>query len=277
MVRRVFARVAGVCGLLALVTATVGWVEGGLAQPGSYSPGRDDISDLGAVTANSAWIYNQVGANLTGVLVAVLAVGLWRALSPDLLGRLGAAALFVAGTGSFLDGLFRLDCRGIDAACTNDSWHSHAHKLESAITAAAILLAPLVSAFAFRRIRGGTARGCRAWPWFPRSCSRMRRSRRSETEPRREREPWSSSPGSPSSAPGWCVFPPTLTGLLRLHRGLASPQQAAQQFSVQLPCSASHAFATRFCARVSHASATRSCSSSRSRRARLGMRTSTAA
>jgi len=134
-------------------------VAGGLAQPGSYSPARNDISDLGAVTANSAWIYNQVGANLTGVLVAVLAVGLWWALSPDLLGRLGAAALFVASTGSFLDGLFHLDCREIDAACTNDSWHSHAHKLESGITAAAILLAPLVSAFAFRRIQSWR----RAW------------------------------------------------------------------------------------------------------------------
>jgi len=148
----VFARVAGVCGLLAFVTSTVGWVAGGLAQPGSYSPARDDISDLGAVTASSAWLYNQVGANLTGVLVAVLAVGLWRALSPDLLGRLGAVALLVAAVGSFLDGFFRLDCRGIDAACTNDSWHSHAHKIESGITAAAVLLAPLILAFAFRRM-----------------------------------------------------------------------------------------------------------------------------
>ena len=147
-----FARVAGVCGLLAFVTSTVGWVAGGLAQPGSYSPARDDISDLGAVTASSAWLYNQVGANLTGVLVAVLAVGLWRALSPDLLGRLGAVALLVAAVGSFLDGFFRLDCRGIDAACTNDSWHSHAHKIESGITAAAVLLAPLILAFAFRRM-----------------------------------------------------------------------------------------------------------------------------
>ena len=93
------------------------------------------------------------------MLVAVLAVGLWRALSPDLIGRLGAAALLVAGVGSFLDGLFRLDCRGIDAACRNDSWHSHAHKIESGITAAAILLAPPVCAFAFRRIQSWR----RAW------------------------------------------------------------------------------------------------------------------
>jgi Protein of unknown function (DUF998) len=152
MVRRVFARVAGVCGLLAFVTSTVGWVAGGLAQPASYSSARDDISDLGAVTASSPWLYNHLGANLTGLLVVALAIGLWQALSPDLLGRLGAAALLVAGAGSFLDGLFRLDCRGIDAACTNDSWHAHAHKVESGITAAAILLAPLIYAFAFRRI-----------------------------------------------------------------------------------------------------------------------------
>jgi hypothetical protein len=139
------------CGIAALFVSTIGWVAGGLAQPAAYSSARDDISDLGALTANSAWLYNQVGANLAGLLVLVLAVGLWQALSPDLLGRLAAAALFVAGAGSFLDGLFRLDCRGIDAACTNDSWHSHAHKIESGLTAAALILAPVLCALAFRR------------------------------------------------------------------------------------------------------------------------------
>jgi hypothetical protein len=155
MVRRVsssrFGRVAGICGIAALFVSTLGWIAGGLAQPAAYSSARDDISDLGALTANSAWLYNQVGANLAGLLVLVLAVGLWRALSPDLLGRLAVAALFVAGAGNFLDGLFRLDCRGIDAACTNDSWHSHAHKVESGISGAALVLAPVLFALAFRR------------------------------------------------------------------------------------------------------------------------------
>jgi Protein of unknown function (DUF998) len=158
MVRRVstlrFRRIAGVCGLLAFVTSAVGWIAGGFAQPSSYSVADDDISDLGAVKASSAWIYNQLGANLTGLLVVVLALGLWQALSPDLLGRLGAVALLVAGVGGFLDGVFRLDCRGIDAACTNDSWPSHAHKIESGITGAALLLAPLLCALAFRRVEG---------------------------------------------------------------------------------------------------------------------------
>ncbi|HSC51493.1 MAG TPA: DUF998 domain-containing protein, partial [Gaiellaceae bacterium] len=87
------ARVAGVCGLLAFLTATVGWAAGGFAQPAAYSVARDDISDLGAVTAASPWLYNQVGANVTGVLVVLCALGVWRAVGPSVLGRLGAAAL----------------------------------------------------------------------------------------------------------------------------------------------------------------------------------------
>jgi hypothetical protein len=62
-------RVSALCGLLAPVTFIVGWLAGGLAQPGAYSFVRDDISDLGALTANRAWIYNQIGANLTGLLM----------------------------------------------------------------------------------------------------------------------------------------------------------------------------------------------------------------
>src|SRR4029079_6444397 len=95
------ARLAGACGLLAFVTATVGWVAGGFAQPGAYSVSRGDLSDPLAVTAASPWLYNQVGANLTGVLVALTALGLWRAVSPSVLGRLRAAAPFVVGPGGF--------------------------------------------------------------------------------------------------------------------------------------------------------------------------------
>lgn len=125
---------------------------GDLAQPAAFSPANDDISDLGALTAASPWLYNQIGANLTGLLVMGLALGLWWALSPNLLGRIGAGAVFIAGLGAFLDGFFRLDCQGIDPGCANDSWHSAAHKWESRFTVAATLLAPLILALAFRRI-----------------------------------------------------------------------------------------------------------------------------
>src|SRR4029078_4399697 len=136
------ARLAGACGLLAFVTATVGWVAGGFAQPAAHRLSRGDISRPRAVTAASPWLYNQVGANLTGVLVALTALGLWRAVSPSVLGRLRGAALLRVGLGGFLDGLFRLDCRGIDAACTNHTWHAHAHKIEAGGTGADFPLAP---------------------------------------------------------------------------------------------------------------------------------------
>ena len=123
------ARVGGVCALLAFVTFTIGNIAGGLAQPDAYSFADDDISDLGAVTANSAWLYNQVAANLSGLLVALVGLALWRALSPDILGRTGAAALVATGISYFSEGFFRLDCRGIDAGCGNVSWHAHAHKM----------------------------------------------------------------------------------------------------------------------------------------------------
>jgi Protein of unknown function (DUF998) len=145
-------RLAAACGLLAPVTSTVGWAVGGLTQRDEYSSLDDDISDLGALTASSAWIYNQIGANVTGLLVVAFALGLWRALSPDVPGRVGAAALIVLGLGVFLDGLFRLDCQGIDVGCENDSWHASAHKMEGRVTTAATVTAPFVLAFAFRRL-----------------------------------------------------------------------------------------------------------------------------
>lgn len=132
------------------MTFTVAWVAGGVAQPSAYDAADDDISDLGAITAQSAWIYSQIGANLNGILILLLGLGLWRALSPDIVGRLGAGVLVAAGASTFFDGIFRLDCQGIDIGCDNVSWHSRAHKIESGLTAALTLLAPLL-AFAFRR------------------------------------------------------------------------------------------------------------------------------
>jgi hypothetical protein len=152
--RPALVRAGAICALLAFATLLLGWTLGGLAQPSAYSSVRDDTSDLGALTAASPWLFNQLGDNLTGLLVIVFAVGLWVELSPDIFGRLGALAVAVTGAGAFVDGLVRLDCRGIDAGCKNVSWHAHAHKIESGVTGAAFLLAPLILAFAFRRVPG---------------------------------------------------------------------------------------------------------------------------
>lgn len=145
-------RAAAVCGLVAPLTYVASLVFGGLAQPDEFSSANDDISDLGAETAANAWIYNQIGMNLTGILIVAFAVGLWLALSPSVLGRLGAAALALMGLTLFLEGFFRLDCRGIDAACENTSWTSDGHKLVTAISGAFLFAAPILLAFAFRRI-----------------------------------------------------------------------------------------------------------------------------
>jgi hypothetical protein len=154
-------RLAALCGLLAPVAFVVGLVVGDLVQPDAFSPADDNISDLGALTASSPWLYNQVASNLTGLLILGLALGLWSALGSGLLARLGVVALVVVGVGRFLEGFLRLDCQGIDVACDNDSWHSSAHRVESGISAAATFLAPFILAFAFR--------GLPAWRrlWLP--------------------------------------------------------------------------------------------------------------
>src|SRR5918994_6562780 len=149
--RRMPLRAAAICGLLAPVTVSIGWIGGALAQPDAYSSADDDLSDLGAQTANMAWIHNQIGENLTGILIILFGLGLWRALSPDVLGRIGAGALILGGLTQFLTGFFPLDCRGIDPGCTNDSWHSSAHKMNNRFSVV-IFAAPLILAFAFRRI-----------------------------------------------------------------------------------------------------------------------------
>jgi hypothetical protein len=147
-------RVSAICGLLAPITFTAGWLLGGLAQPSAYSAFDNDISDLGALTAGSPWLYNQLGSNTTGILVLALAIGLWKTIGIRLSGRIGVIALGVVGVGQFLDGLFRLDCREIDAGCdaTTASWHANAHGIETGFTVLGTLVAVFALARAFKKI-----------------------------------------------------------------------------------------------------------------------------
>jgi hypothetical membrane protein len=145
-------RFAAVCGLLAPLTYTVALLFGGLAQRDAFSSADDAISDLGADTASSPWIYNQIGMNVTGMLILLFAFGLWRTLSPDLLARLGAGILALQGLTLFLQGLFTLDCQGIDSGCENTSWQSEGHRWVSRLSGGALAIAPIVLAIAFRRL-----------------------------------------------------------------------------------------------------------------------------
>lgn len=145
-------RAAAICGLLAPVTFIVGLVLGDLAQPDAFSSANDNVSDLGAQTADQAWIYNQIAANLNGLLIVAFALGLWRALGSGWLARLGVLGLAVIGVTRFLEGFLRLDCRGMDEGCENTSWQADGHRFESGIASALFFLVPLLLAFAFRRL-----------------------------------------------------------------------------------------------------------------------------
>jgi hypothetical protein len=45
-----------------------------------------------------------------------------------------------------------LTAKGIDVGCENESWHADAHKIEGRFTTAGIVAAPIILAFAFRRL-----------------------------------------------------------------------------------------------------------------------------
>ncbi len=145
-------RIPAICGLLAGPAFIVGWVAGGLAQPDEYSFLDHAMSDLGAETAGSPWLFNQIGANLAGVLLLVFAIGLWRSLGRHRSARIGSVLVAVVGIASFFDGVFRLDCRQMDAGCdaSDASWHGTAHGISSTFTFLAFALAPFVLARALK-------------------------------------------------------------------------------------------------------------------------------
>jgi hypothetical protein len=145
-------RAAAICGLLAAATFVVGLVSGDLAQPEPFSPADDDVSDLGAATATAPWIYNQVAANLNGLFLGAFALGLWGALGPGWLARIGVLCLLALGVLRFLEGFLRLDCQGVDIGCDNSSWQADGHGIESGISAALFFVAPPLLALAFRRL-----------------------------------------------------------------------------------------------------------------------------
>lgn len=145
-------RAAAICGLLAPVTFIVGVLLGDLAQSDAFSPADDNISDLGAQTAEQAWLYNQVASNLNGLLIVAFGLGLWQAVGPGLLARLGVLGLIGIGLTRFLEGFLRLDCGGMDEVCENTSWQAEGHRIETGVTSVLLFLVPPVLAFAFRRL-----------------------------------------------------------------------------------------------------------------------------
>jgi hypothetical membrane protein len=153
-------RLAAAAGLLSAVVMTVGWIVAGLLQSSSYSWTAQEISDLGALTAQHAWVWN-LADSLSGVLLTVFAVGVFWLMGSSRSGRIGAVLIGVVGLGSLLDGLVREDCPlSTSPACQRLqdgpglSWHHQAHDIESVIVFTAMLIAPFVLARAFTQIDG---------------------------------------------------------------------------------------------------------------------------
>jgi uncharacterized protein DUF998 len=151
-------RLCALCGIAGQIVLTVGWVIGDILQPATYIASRQEISDLGALTAAHAWVWNAADS-LSGALTAIFALGLFALLRGDRAGRLGAALVGVSGLGDLLDGFVREDCPlSTSRACKalrkgpGLSWHHQIHDLESVIAGFAAILAPFLLAHAFARL-----------------------------------------------------------------------------------------------------------------------------
>jgi len=138
-----------------------GWLVIGQIEGHGYSPGRHDISDLGALTAHHATA-DRLTEGIAGALT--IAFALW-ALGPSLRsadgkGTLGAwlVALSLPGFDTLTDAFFRLDCRAADAGCTaaeaTASWHGKAHLACFVVAALATVAAPFVLSRRMQRVDG---------------------------------------------------------------------------------------------------------------------------
>jgi hypothetical protein len=102
-------RVAAISGLLAVVFMTTGWIVAGLLQPASYNWSAQEISDLGALTARHALVWNAADS-LAGLLLVAFAVGVFPLFRAGRWSRFAVTSIGVVGIGSVLDGLLREDC-----------------------------------------------------------------------------------------------------------------------------------------------------------------------
>lgn len=151
-------RVGAYAGIGAALVMTCGWILAEQLQGGGYDWVSQEISDLGALTARHAWVWN-LADSLSGVLLTIFAVGLFSVVRSGRAGRIGAILIGLVGVGSVIDGLVREDCPlSTSQACQRLqdgpglSWHHLAHDIESVLVFAAMLATPFLIAKALRRV-----------------------------------------------------------------------------------------------------------------------------
>jgi hypothetical protein len=151
-------RLGALAGVIGAALFTSGWIVGELLQGSGYRWSSQEISDLGALTARHAWVWN-LADSISGGLIAVFAVSLFSAVGTNQAGRIGALLVGVIGVGGVLDGLLREDCPlSTSVGCQRLrqypglSWHHQAHDVESVVVAVAALIAPFVMTRAFSEL-----------------------------------------------------------------------------------------------------------------------------
>jgi len=144
-----------------VVVFNLGWLLAGAIQGGGYSVASHDVSDLGALTAQSPWVMltaQGIAGTLT-ILFALFALGPALAVpgrGPALGAWLLAASLI--GLDNLSDAFFRLDCRAADPGCTMaaaaSSWHGRVHLGVGLLSGIAMIAAPFVLAARMRHADG---------------------------------------------------------------------------------------------------------------------------
>src|ERR1044072_7598728 len=99
-------RLGAIAGIGGALLCTAGWILAGLLQTDGYSWSSQEISDLGALTEQHAWVWN-LADSLSGVLILIFAVGLYRLVGASRAGRIGAGLIGVVGIGSVVDRALR--------------------------------------------------------------------------------------------------------------------------------------------------------------------------
>lgn len=153
MARTLFARRLAQAAVAAQILFIGAFLAVGAAEGHGYQPMRDDISDLGALTAHHATVFRLLLLVTGAVTIAFGLLVVGPVLRSPLAG--GLVALSLPGFDNFTDTFFRLDCRAADPGCGTSqaisSWHGMAHVVCFGVAALATIAAPFVVARAMNR------------------------------------------------------------------------------------------------------------------------------
>jgi hypothetical membrane protein len=115
--REAFQRASAACGVAAPILSGIVAVSVGYLHPG-YSFAEQRLSELGASGAPYALVFNVAGLMTSGVLVALLSLGLYSEFSHDRVAKVGCGLLTLSGASLFMTGVFPCDVGPVEATAS---------------------------------------------------------------------------------------------------------------------------------------------------------------